>query len=237
MGAILLVEDSAEYHKVVGRALGEHRVTCVTTVDEALVALGEKTFDLILLDIGLPQKNGYTLLAEYRSETGSALPPVICLTGRSQISDKVTAFSLGVDDYLIKPFDPLELKIRVESKLKKRQAAAEVANVLKGGGIEIDLAGHSVFVQDESSRREVVLTQTEYRLLCTLLRRPGQVFTRDQLLVAAWGADARVLDRAVDVQLCNLRQKLGSHSACIRSVTGVGYKFMASKARSAAKAA
>src|SRR5262245_23326752 len=129
MYQILLVEDAEEYQKIVTRALGQHRVTCVSTVDDALCSLKENEFDLILLDINLPKRNGYSLLSELQATPLERPIPVLCLTGKSEITDKVTAFSLGADDYIVKPFDPIELKARVDAKLTKFRRLAEVSAV------------------------------------------------------------------------------------------------------------
>lgn len=222
---VLVVEDSEEYQKILQRTLGEYRVVCVGTAEEASVQIRNSTFDLILVDINLPQRDGYSLIGEIQTKIDASETVVMCLTGRSGLTDKVTAFSLGADDYITKPFDPLELRARVEARLKKvgRRRASELRTTV--GDIEIDHARHRVSVGAAGDRREVDITQTEFKILACLARRPDQVFTRDQLLVAAWGDDASVLERVVDVHICLLRKKLGASSHRIRAVTGIGYKL------------
>jgi DNA-binding response OmpR family regulator len=222
MKRILLVEDMPEFQKLVKRTLDHCSVTAVGNVREALSQIQKSNFDLILLDINLPQDSGYTLLSELRSAKILEQVPVICLTSKSEISDKLTAFSLGAQDYLVKPFDPLELRARVDIKIKSDLNRSPT--FLRSGGLEIDLATHRVFDLDRT-RAEVKLTQTEFKLLCTLAKAEGRVLTRDQLLVAVWGEDARVNDRAVDVHLCGLRKKLSHKGSFVESVTGVGYRF------------
>lgn len=186
MRKVLFVEDSEEFHKLVQRTLSGYQVTCVTTVDLAMEALSRQSYDLMLLDISLPNKNGYTLLSELQSQKNGANIPVICLTSRSEVTDKVTAFSLGAEDYIVKPFDPLELRARVEVKLRKRKEAEESTSYFIGN-LEIDTSSHRVLVEEKGKKVEVSLTQMEFKLLCCLTKKTNWVFSRDQLLVAAWG--------------------------------------------------
>lgn len=148
---------------------------------------------------------------------------MICLTGKTGVSDKVTAFSLGADDFVQKPFDPLELKARVDAKIKKAQRREGTGTWLMAGDLKIDLSGFRVFSPDE---REIELTGTEFRLLAHLIRHPEMVFSRNQLLTAVWGDDGAVFDRAVDVHICSLRKKVGPFGLTFKSVPGVGYKIV-----------
>lgn len=224
MKRILLVEDMPEFQKLVKRTLDHCAVTVAGTVKEALGQIGKNDFDLILLDISLPQDSGYTLLSELRGAKMLDRIPVICLTSKSEIADKLTAFSLGAQDYLVKPFDPLELRARVDTKMRLNTNLTPAC--IRAGGLEIDFATHRVFDLDQK-RQEVKLTRTEFKLLCALANAHERVLSRDQLLVAVWGEDARVNDRAVDVHLCGLRKKLAYKGPFIQSVPGVGYRFSA----------
>lgn len=235
MNHILLVEDSPEFQKLVSRSLGHHKITIAGSVDEASSLLRETRFDLVLLDISLPKRDGYALLSEIQSDPELSGIPVICLTGKNEVTDKVTAFSLGADDYIVKPFHPIELKARVDGRISKRGRRAESESVLKVANLEIDRSTHRAIVRDAGGAREVRLTQTEFKLLCVLVTRPDQVYSRDQLLVAAWGEDADVLDRAVDVHLCSLRKKLGGCGSAIEAVPGVGYRFAPTRVSSPPK--
>ncbi len=230
MANILLVEDCETHQKIVGKTLAHLNVTIVDSAEAALKMVQEQEFDLILLDINLPGKNGYQFLSELEENSKSKGTPVICLTGKTDVTDKVTAFSLGADDYIVKPFDPIELRARVDGKLSKASRASRKSDLLVVGDLEIDHARHRVSLTRDGKKLEVKVTQTEFKLLSCLAKRPEQVFTRDQLLVAAWGEDATVLDRAVDVHLCSLRKKLIGISHCIEAVQGVGYRFCLEKA-------
>jgi two-component system phosphate regulon response regulator PhoB len=200
-------------------------VEIASNADEALFLLKKENFHLILLDIGLPGKDGYALLADLQSLRYVKDIPIICLTGKTNITDKITAFSLGVDDYLVKPFDPLELRARVDAKLIRTYKNAEEKSISRVGNLEINHNTHRVFIVVDKQKHEAVLTQTEYKILSVLARRPEQIFSRDQLLVAVWGEDARVTDRVVDTHVCSLRKKLGDKAPLIKAVAGVGYKL------------
>lgn len=222
---VLVVEDSEEYQKIILRTLGGFDVTCVSSAEEADVQLRNSTFDIALIDINLPEKDGYSLISEIQANPEVNSIPIMCLSARSSINDKITAFSLGADDYLTKPFDPLELLARINSKLKKsrRLKEGELKSVI--GNIEIDHARHRVLVTENDAPKEVSLTQTEFKILCCLARRPDQIFTRDQLLVAAWGDSTKVLERVVDAHVCLLRKKLSTKTNYIKPVSGIGYKL------------
>lgn len=223
---ILIVERSPEFQKVLLRTLRRHKLKSCSSTRDASHLLGASHFDLVIIDINFPNRDGFELLAEIRATPAISSLPILCLSNRNEITDKVTAFSLGADDYIIKPFEPIELQARVEAKLRRAGFQAEDQAILTVGDIEIDLARHRVAVNTESAKIEVPVTQTEFKLLCCLARRPEKVYSRDQLLVAVWGSDAPVLDRAVDVHICLLRKKLGDVSHYIKAVTGVGYKLV-----------
>lgn len=200
--------------------MSDYETTCVDTVDAAWSVLRNRQIDLVLLDLGLEKKDGYVLLTDMQNDPAFRDIPVMCVSGRVNLTDKVTAFSLGADDFIAKPFDPIELKSRVSAKLRRCKRQAEATSI-RVGAIEIDRARHVVIIDG----REAAVTQTEFKLLSALAKRPDHVYSRDQLLVAAWGENANVLERVVDVHLCSLRRKLGAFSHYVRAVPGVGYKL------------
>jgi DNA-binding response OmpR family regulator len=231
MNRIIVVEDSEEYQKIINRTLSHYQLTFATTAEEAAEKIKNDSFDCILVDINLPQKDGFYLLTEILSDDRNERTPVLCLTGRKDITDKVTAFTLGADDYMTKPFDPIELRARVENKLKKSLKFKNDTPVISVGNISIDQGRHRISLRLKDQKEvEVDVTQTEFKLLMCLARRPEQVFSRDQLLVSAWGDDTKVLDRVVDVHMCLLRKKLSECSSHnIKAVSGVGYKLTVNK--------
>ena len=224
MFSILLVEDAPEYQAMVSKLLSHHKVIVTDDPDMVNGLLEQNEIELILLDISLPKRDGYSILHEIQGNPKFQHIPVICLTGKDQVSDKVTAFSLGADDYIQKPFNPIEFKARIDSKLTKNAKKKSSSNTLAVGNLIIDITSHRVYVS--VTENEIVLTQTEFKILHHLSLHPGQVFSREHLLSSVWGDDGAVFDRAVDVHVCSLRKKLHNHGVEFKSVPGIGYKLL-----------
>lgn len=226
MNRIMVVEDSEEYQKIIGRTLSNYHLTFVTSAEDAEIKIKNENFDCVLIDINLPKKDGFSLLTEVFEDERFDKIPVLCLSGRKEITDKVTAFALGADDYLTKPFDPIELRARIESKIKKSTKLKGAAQIIQVGNIVIDQSRHRVALRKDSGEVDIAVTQTEFKILTCLARRPEQLFTREQLLIAAWGEDSKVQDRVVDVHVCIVRKKLGKTcSHTVKAQSGVGYKL------------
>ena len=188
------------------------------TGGDALARLGASPFDLLILDIGLPDTDGITVTKTLR-ESGSRLP-ILMLTARDTVDDRVDGLMSGADDYLVKPFGMLEMVSRVKAVLR-RSLPREQAPLLRCGEIAVDRARHLVTVQNAA----VSLTLKEFELLCLFMENPGLVFTRDQLLRSVWGAEFVGESRTVDVHIGTLRTKLGQAGKYIATVRGVGYKL------------
>ena len=178
--------------------------------------------ELIMLDIMLPGEDGISILQKLRSSPVTADIPVIMATAKGSEFDKVTGLDLGADDYLCKPFGMMEMVSRVKAVLR-RTKPKEKLEILKQGDITLDLARHTVSVND----RAVSLTLKEYDLLKLLMESNGQAFTREALLSAVWGVDFVGESRTVDVHIGTLRTKLGSAGAQIQTVRGIGYRMEA----------
>ncbi len=223
---ILLIEDSKDYQILISETLSPHSVRIAGSAKDALHELHQTSFDLILLDIGLPDKSGFTLLSEIQSNPTSASIPIICITGKNGVSDKVTAFSLGADDYLPKPFDLAELKARVDSKLMKYFRQNESTHVIRIGNLKLDLNSHLVTISGQGeSGEEILLTQTEFKLLVLFSKHPSRLFTRQKILQEIRGNSIKVSDRVIDVHLCSLRKKIKDSNLRITPVTGEGYRL------------
>ena len=232
LNKILLVEDSTEQQKIICEVLNQYNVIVVDNAEEAAVMVKNQNFELIIIDINLPGKNGYYLLGEIQVNSDLDKTPILCLSARSEINDKISAFSLGADDYVTKPFDLMELRARVDSKIAKKNRIKSKALTTVIGDVEIDHLKHKVMIgRVASQRKEVLVTQTEFKLLWCLARRPEQIFSREQLLFVAWGETSKVLDRVVDVHICQLRKKIGNCGVYIKTVSGVGYKLIIQDSR------
>lgn len=176
--------------------------------------------DLILLDVMLPGLSGVDVCRELRSHPETARIPVVMLTAKAEETDQIVGFAVGADDYVTKPFSVKVLLQRIKALLKRQAAAPAGSDVVEHAGIVVDKRSHRVLVKG----RPVALTPTEFRLLDTMLRQPGRAFSRQDLMEAAIGDNAIVLERTIDVHVKSLRRKLGDAGAVIETVRGVGYR-------------
>ena len=212
---ILLVEDddllAAGIRDTLERAL--YAVEWVADGAQALAALKSNTFDLVVLDLGLPKVDGVEVLRKMRGEGGTV--PVIVLSARDTAPDRVLGLDAGADDYLIKPFDVDELLARVRAQQRRLRGAA--VNVIEHGALRLDPAALTVTFDG----KPVVLQRREFMLLQRLLQSAGQVLSRAQLEEAVYGWDGGVESNSVDVHIHKLRRKL--YPDVIRTVRGVGY--------------
>jgi two-component system phosphate regulon response regulator PhoB len=181
--------------------------------------------DLIILDLMLPVLSGQEVLRELKAGERTRDIPVIILSARAEETDQVVGFSLGCDDYVTKPFHVKVLLQRVKARQRRGEGKSDPVDVVEYAGVRIDRVRHRAFADG----RELDLTPTEFRLLECLLRQPGRAFTRHQLMDAAIGEGAVVLERTIDVHIKTLRRKLGD-SDLIETVRGVGYRFREARA-------
>jgi two-component system response regulator QseB len=215
---LLLVEDDAMIGRAVRQGLGDAGFTVDWATDgrAAELALANGVYDLAVLDLGLPGKDGMTVLRELRARRDPL--PVLIVTARDAVPDRIEGLNAGADDYVLKPFDLDELVARVRALLR-RQAGGAVP-VLQAGELTLDTVRREVFLEG----REIRLSAREFALLEALMRRPGAVLSRERLEDAVYGWGEEVGSNAVEVHLHNLRRKLGAET--ILNVRGVGYKVI-----------
>lgn len=222
---ILIVEDEADLALMLRYNLEAEgfEVSAAASGDEAVEAMHEGVPDLILLDWMLPGLSGIELCRRWRSRDETSRIPIIMITARGQEEERVRGLETGADDYVVKPFSVPELVARVQALLR-RSSPQLVTEVLKAGDLEIDRTSHRV----RRGGRELHLGPTEYRLLEYLMRHPGRVYSREQLLDGVWGNDVYVDERTVDVHVGRLRKAINrraSDTDPIRTVRGAGYAF------------
>ena len=226
MHRIVLAEDSEEVQILVKATLGRsHQVVAVDTVSSALQEVRASGCDLILIDIGLADGDGFSLCAQLKGNEATSHIPIIFLTSKNDIQNKLTAFSIGADDYILKPFEPLELRARVDAKLRKVAASKTADEAIWSGNLRILLPLQKVFWVAAGKDVDLQLSPNEFKLLCYFARREGHVLSRSVLLDNIWGRDISVVERTVDTHVCSLRKKLKSSNAKIESVFGEGYKY------------
>ncbi len=227
MNAILVVEDTPDTQLIIKKTLSgvSTQVLVASTAAEARQNLKTLVPDLIILDISLPDADGMQLCNEILSDERTKQVPILFLTGKTDVSYKLAAFSMGAEDYIEKPFNPLELRARVEARLKKAASAKSQGEVLVREHLHLNAATQRAFSMEGGKKQAIKLTPREFKLLFHLARNEEHVLSRDQLLSAVWGDSAEVFDRTVDAHISSLRKKLGPLARYILSVQSVGYRF------------
>ena len=223
MKTILVVDDKANVRQLLQDYLGEQgfKVTTATNGREAIYEARRSRPDLILLDIMMPEMDGYEFLRQYRQEKST---PVIVITAREEETDAVLGLELGADDYVIKPFRMRELVSRVKAVLRRAEGVAEPLQTLQAGEIVLDETMHTVEVRGEPVR----LTPMEFDLLALMLAAPGRVFTREQIVEHLSDKGFAGLERTLNVHVRNLRTKIEGdpeQPEYIETVFGIGYRF------------
>ncbi|MCL7748402.1 response regulator transcription factor [Halalkalibacter alkaliphilus] len=224
MKKLLIVDDEVQMHKLIAVCLQEENYILDTASSgkEAIYMLGQNEYDLLLLDVMMPGVSGYEVLQHIEKE--QAALPVILLTALGETEDVVKGLNLGADDYITKPFEPSELKARVQSVLRRFQKANTREKVTNLYGITLN-ENQKLFMIDGQI---VGLTRKEYQIFLRLFSNPGQVFTRDQLLELEWDDLGERYDRNIDTHIKNIREKIknaGLEKRIIETVWGVGYKL------------
>ena len=220
--SVLVVEDEPAQAEMLSYNLESEGFRVIRAGDgsEALLLVEEESPDLILLDWMLPGTSGIEVCRRIKLRPASRLTPIIMISARSEEVDKVRGLETGADDYVTKPYSVVELMARVKSQLRRARPAS-VGERLVFDDILLDSDSHKVF----RGEKELRLGPTEFRLLSTLMEKPGRVWTREQLLDRVWGRDIYVDTRTVDVHIGRLRKALGRHGGedPIRTVRGAGY--------------
>lgn len=222
---ILLVEDEKAIRDAVVAYLDREGYWVVGVGDgQAAVEEFEKhNFDLVILDLMLPKLSGERVCRFIRDKSSQV--PIIMLTAKGEVEDRLIGFELGADDYIVKPFSPRELVARVRAIFRRSHTEPEV-EVLDFGDLVIDISGHKILVNGKN----VDLTASEFKLLATLARHPGRVYNRMELVEKVLGYDFEGYERTIDSHVKNLRAKLGDdpkHPKWLYTVHGVGYRFEA----------
>ena len=223
---ILVVDDEPDILELIEFNLLRHGFTpvCVGTGEEALAKVARKLPDLILLDLMLPGIDGLDVCRKLKGNPTTRSIPVVMVSAKGEEADVVAGLELGADDYIVKPFSPRVLVARVKAALRRGSDPedGDTADApLRIGGITLNPSRREVAVDGSP----ISLTRTEFDLLSLLMKRPGRVFTRGQIIDAVRGEDYAVTDRSVDVQVLGLRRKLGAQGEVIETVRGVGYRL------------
>lgn len=217
---ILIVEDEPKLREVLCdffNSKGEHPFEARDGM-EALALLEEQDFDAVLLDIMMPKMDGLSVCRAVRKNNDV---PIVFLTALSDEEDKLMGYELGADDYVTKPFTMSVLYAKIMALIKRNQRNVLAGDRMEAGGITLDLARQKVF----AGKSEITLTPKEFTLLRCLMQNKNMVMRREQLLIKCWGYDYEGESRAVDTHIKRLREKLGEHAACIKTVIKAGYRL------------
>jgi two-component system phosphate regulon response regulator PhoB len=220
---ILIVEDDRSLAEVLEYNLRQdgYQTAVANDGQDGLRQARLKSPDLVLLDLMLPMVDGLEVCRRLRADPVTRNMLVLMLTAKSEETDEVVGFSVGTDDYVAKPFSVKVLLERIRALLRRREGSEEQNGVLVSQGVMIDRERHRVTVEE----RPLDLTPSEFGLLESLIRQPGRVFSRSELIDAALGGDSLVLERTIDVHIRSLRKKLGPHAVLVETVRGIGYRF------------
>jgi DNA-binding response OmpR family regulator len=223
---ILIIDDDERLNQLLKRFLRDFGFATLTAAhpEEGLKLLRRKSPGLVILDVMLPGMDGFSVCKAIRAESAV---PIIMLTARGEVADRVIGLELGADDYLAKPFEPRELVARIHAVLRRRVPASEAPKAVYGD-LEIDFERRLARLQG----RAVELTTNEFAALALLVRHAGRVLSRDQILQELRGIDCDAFNRSVDITMSRVRQKLGDDPkspAFIKTVWGTGYLFIGGK--------
>jgi len=219
---ILVVEDDKHISRLVKYNVDKSGYNCLVAEDgeEALDILGRQNIDLIILDIMLPEIDGFEVCRTLKQDIKLKNIPIIMLTAKGEEVDRIVGLELGADDYVVKPFSPRELMLRVKAVLRRKKMPESPRDIITRGALVVDTAKHKVTVYN----KDVELTPIEFKLLVTLLERAGRMQSRDQLLSDVWGMHSDVFTRTVDTHIKRLREKLGKMGKLIETIRGMGYR-------------
>ena len=225
MKKILIVDDEEDVTDLLEYNLKTEGYV-VSTINDPLQIMGAAKSiqpDLIILDIMMPDLNGMQICRMLKADSLMEKVPVIFLTAKGEVEDRIQGLETGADDYICKPFDIREVKLRVQTLLKRSNLIKnnEKAEKITIAGVEIDPTEYKVTVDGE----EVKLTITEFNLLYLLMSRKGRVQTREHILVSVWEYESDLETRTIDTHVRRLRQKLGKDNDIIETVRGVGYRI------------
>ena len=223
MPTILIVDDEKDIRELIAMNLMREEAYQILEAEDGLQALRQaknERPDLIILDLMLPQMDGLTVYRNLRDNAITAHIPVIMLTARGRLEQKLEGLELGADDYMPKPFSPKELMLRVRNLLR-RSNENHGASIVQSGPFSLDKNALKLHLEDE----EIELTSTEFKLLLSLIESPGITQERGNLLQKVWGYSDMIQTRTLDTHIKRLREKLGTHGNSIETVRGVGYRF------------
>ena len=220
MSKLLIVDDEERIRDIIKKYAQFEGFETVEAVDglQAVEICRKESFDLIIMDVMMPELDGFSAVREIRKTSST---PVLMLSARGEEYDKIHGFELGIDDYVVKPFSPKELMMRVSAILKRSGGGEAQRDVVTYGGLTVDFTGRLVYIDG----KRVDMTPKEYDLFFYLVKNKGIALTREKLINEVWGYDFYGDDRTLDTHIKLLLKSLGEYSCTITTLRGVGYRF------------
>jgi len=220
MYKILVVDDEENIRQIIKKyaTFEGHEVVEASDGMEAVRICGEQTFDIIIMDIMMPELDGFSASKEIRKTCGT---PIVMLSARGEEYDKIHGFEIGIDDYVVKPFSPKELMMRIAAIIKRSAPSGQAPDAVSYDGLTIDFTGRFVYVNGEKAD----MSPKEYELLFYLAKNKNIALQREKLITDVWGYDFYGDDRTLDTHIKLLRKSLGEYSRFIVTLRGVGYRF------------
>jgi two-component system alkaline phosphatase synthesis response regulator PhoP len=222
MQTILIVDDDKDILDLLKYNLRKEGFSVLTAGDgAAALEQAARIPDLVILDVMMPEMNGWEVVKRLKSNSKTSSIPIVLLTAKGAETDEVLGLELGADDYIVKPISIPKLMARVRSVFRKRETGSSNREQIVVGAVEILPEQHLIRIDG----KEVFFPKKEFEVLLYLAEREGRAVSRDTLLNAVWGSDTRVVDRTVDVHVAKIRDKLGKHAAYVETIKGVGYRL------------
>lgn len=225
MKKILIVDDDQDIFNLINAALGqEYELTWASNIADAREEFSKVEYDFIILDEMLPDGRGTEFCHHVKQDLKRPDLPIVMLTSQKELENKLNAFESGADDYVTKPFEPLELKARIQARLRTSHSGE--ANIMVKGDLRFDLSTQALSLEISGIANQVDLTPIEFKILYFMAKDEGNIFSREVILTEIWGKNNYVVDRTVDQHISKIRKKISSSQYTIKSAHGKGYRFL-----------
>jgi DNA-binding response OmpR family regulator len=222
---VLLVEDTPDMQIMVRSAIGDKcQLTCVETIKDAEFTLASGGYSLVILDVGLPDGDGFSFCRKLRTGESFKDVQIVFLTGSGEIEQRVLGFDIGADDYITKPFNSKEFQARILAKLR-RKADPAMKTSYNQDAFRVNWPSQKAYLAQDGAETELNLTPIEFKLLSHFLSNEGQIFTREELLKTVWGNAVHVSSNTVDTHISSMRKKVGPYAGCFKAVVRRGYTY------------
>lgn len=226
--SILFVEDTPETQVLLKSILKDYKLFCCSSLEEARKYMSQGPFAALILDIELPDGDGLRFLAEC-PENLKHQTAIFIISSKTALANKAMAFTYGADDFIAKPFDPIELKMRVDAKIRKLAEQQNQSENFKIEDLVVNIAEQRLYHESANQTQPINFTSLEFRIFTFLSKHRNQIISRDEIINHIWGGRVHVTDRTVDAHIAHIRKKISPSKVKIETIFGSGYKMLALK--------